>query len=90
MGLLIPFRCIICTLYNTQKDVIIYAERLQAKTHIYNQHSYDEKLRAARHIHLIKEYERWWSEQLTNQLVELSIIPESEISFSQNTLSMIQ
>ncbi len=89
MGLLIPFRCIICTLYHKQKDTIIYAERLQAKTHINYQHSYDEKLRTARHIYLIKEYERCWAKWLTNQLVELSIITESEISLSQTTLSMI-
>ena len=90
MGLLIPFRCIICTLYHKQKDKIIYADKLQAKKHINYQHDYLEKLRTAYYIQLIEEYEKRGPEWLTNQLVELSIIPKSKISLSQNAISMIQ
>ena len=76
-------RCVICMSYNQKEDKIVNVDRSQAKLHIYRQHSYQEKLQAARRLGLIQEYEKQGADWLTEQLVELSDYSKSNISLSQ-------
>ena len=73
-------RCIICTLH--YNDKLIHAERTQIKHHIYHDHDYTDKLRAARAIGLIETDEKRSADWLSVHLAELSIIsrPHSEPS----------
>ncbi len=72
MSIVVPVRCIICTLHCNDK--LIYAERKQIKYHIYHDHDYEEKLRTARAIVLIETDEKRSAEWLSIHLAELSII----------------
>ncbi len=76
MSKVMPTRCIICTLY--YKDELIHADRIQIKQHIYYDHAYTDKLRAARAIGLIETDEKRSAEWLSSHLAELSIISLSE------------
>jgi len=83
------FRCVICTMFSQKTDRVVNVHRSQAKLHVYSQHSYQEKLQAARCIGLIQEYEKHGANWLTEQLVELSDYSKSNISLSQRLDQMI-
>jgi hypothetical protein len=56
------------------KDKIIVADTTQARSHIYYDHDYKDKLRVGRILNLVDNDEKrggWW---LANHLTELSIL----------------
>lgn len=85
MSVIIQFRCLLCTLYNQKRDIIVHVHKLDAKNHIYIQHSYEEKIKAARCIKLILKNEVRSANWLTDKLMELSIYSKTKISLSQNS-----
>ena len=83
-------RCVICMWYYQKKDRVVNVHRSQAKLHIYRQHSYQEKIQAARRLGLIQEYEKQGADWLTEQLVEASDCSNSNFSLSQGVDQRIQ
>ncbi|MBN4046077.1 hypothetical protein JYT57_00165 [Nitrosarchaeum koreense] len=74
MSLVLPFRCVICMMFYTDK--IISANKTQACNHIYYDHDYTDKLRVGRLVDIINEDEKrsaWW---LSSHLSELSFLRE--------------
>jgi len=72
MSQAISFRCVICMLF--YNDRIISADRTQACSHIFYQHDYTDKIKAARLVGIVNDNEKrsaWW---LANQLTELSFV----------------